>query len=102
MPAIIGLVEAQSVIEPNAINFEFLHPIDASIPDVLQRASIRIIKVLKKRMLRKVAYVGRVRWLLVCPVVRKSKVWRLRICMVEHAIHQHLDTPVMTLADQVT
>ena len=65
MSAIAGAVDSKRVVESNAVDLEFVDPVDARVPDVLERTSVGVIQIMEERVLGKVPHVRTVCRLLV-------------------------------------
>src|SRR5438067_13057363 len=87
MPPVVGLEESERVVQADAVDLEYVDPIDRSIPDIFERAPVGVVQVAEKGGLGEVADVRGIGRLLVEPVIREAAVGRNRVGVVENAIH---------------
>src|SRR5436305_12762165 len=97
---VVWLEESERIVQANAVDLEYVDPIDTCIPDVFERAPVGVIEVTEKRGLREVADVWRIGRLLVEPIIWKAAIGRNRVGMVENAVHDDMYVARVALVDE--
>src|SRR5436190_22594964 len=100
VPPVVRLEKSERVVQTNAVDLEYVDPIDTSIPDIFERAPVGVIQVAEERRLREVPDVRRIGRLLVEPIIRKSTIGRNRVGVVENAVHDDVYVARVALVDE--